>query len=191
MSAALPCTGRGMGGIRHVRLVPDTGGDEACPVSTGGGTRRVRLVRGGGGGWHLVLHARAVRVLLHALADRLRGALAKRDGLALGVEHEVAQRPRAVLLHARELQVGLDRLDDGLDAARLRNETCPISTGGGTRRVQLVREGGGGGAGRGPACATSLRFATQSEARFPSASPPCVPECVGWACIPAMMGPIP
>jgi len=26
-----------------------------------------------------------------------------------------------------------------------RDETCPISTGGGTRRVQLVREGGGGG----------------------------------------------
>ena len=25
-----------------------------------------------------------------------------------------------------------------------RDETCPISTGGGTRRVQLVREGGGG-----------------------------------------------
>ena len=26
----------------------------------------------------------------------------------------------------------------------VRDETCPISTGGGTRRVQLVREGGGG-----------------------------------------------
>jgi hypothetical protein len=28
--------------------------------------------------------------------------------------------------------------------ARVRDETCPVSTGGGTRRVQLVREGGGG-----------------------------------------------
>jgi len=27
-----------------------------------------------------------------------------------------------------------------------RDETCPVSTEGGTRRVQLVREGGGGGA---------------------------------------------
>ena len=27
---------------------------------------------------------------------------------------------------------------------RWRDETCPVSTGGGTRRVQLVREGGGG-----------------------------------------------
>ena len=30
--------------------------------------------------------------------------------------------------------------------ARRRDETCPVSTGGGTRRVQSVREGGGGGA---------------------------------------------
>jgi len=29
-----------------------------------------------------------------------------------------------------------------------RDETCPVSTGGGTRRVQSVREGGGGGGGR-------------------------------------------
>ena len=30
-----------------------------------------------------------------------------------------------------------------------RDETCPVSTGGGTRRVQSVREGGGGGGGGG------------------------------------------
>jgi len=30
-----------------------------------------------------------------------------------------------------------------------RDETCPFSTGRGTRRVQLVREGGGGGGERG------------------------------------------
>ena len=39
-----------------------------------------------------------------------------------------------------------------------------------------------------PACAISLRFAVHREARLPSASPPWVPECVGCACIPAMMG---
>ena len=35
---------------------------------------------------------------------------------------------------------------------RIRDETCPISTGGGTRRVQLVREGGGGAPRRAVPC---------------------------------------
>jgi len=39
--------------------------------------------------------------------------------------------------HAPERQVWV--------ALRRRDETCPVSTGGGTRRVQSVREGGGGG----------------------------------------------
>mmetsp|Transcript_29057 Transcript_29057/g.61038 ORF Transcript_29057/g.61038 Transcript_29057/m.61038 type:complete len:469 (+) Transcript_29057:443-1849(+) len=43
-------------------------------------------------------------------------------------------------------------------------------------------------AGTPPAAAMARRLATQSDARLPSASPPCVPECVGCACMPAMMG---
>ena len=34
-------------------------------------------------------------------------------------------------------------------------------------------------------------MAAQSDARLPMARPPCVPECVGCACIPEMMGGIP
>ena len=39
-----------------------------------------------------------------------------------------------------------------------RDETCPVSTGGGTRRVQLVREGGG------PSCARTARTPRRSSA---------------------------
>mmetsp|Transcript_37844 Transcript_37844/g.96763 ORF Transcript_37844/g.96763 Transcript_37844/m.96763 type:complete len:312 (+) Transcript_37844:211-1146(+) len=46
-------------------------------------------------------------------------------------------------------------------------------------------------AGMPPDCATILRFCTHIDARLPRASPPWVPECVGCACMPAMMGGIP
>ena len=38
------------GARRRRRLVIVRGRDDACPISTGGGTRRVQLVREGGGG---------------------------------------------------------------------------------------------------------------------------------------------
>ena len=40
---------------------------------------------------------------------------------------------------------GLEGAPESPSPPRTRNETCPVSTGGGTRRVQSVREGGGGG----------------------------------------------
>ena len=43
--------GGGGGGEVCVRVVPKGGRDETCPISTGGGTRRVQSVREGGGGW--------------------------------------------------------------------------------------------------------------------------------------------
>jgi len=49
------------------------------------------------------------------------------------------------------------------------HETCPISTGGGTRRVQLVREGEGGGGGelcgKGPFSVRACRGAARSTCR--------------------------
>jgi hypothetical protein len=45
---------------------------------------------------------------------------------------------------------------------RRERETCPVSTEGGTRRVQLVREGGGG-----RACETTSQTPTRSPARAP------------------------
>jgi len=73
----------------------------ACPLSTRGGTRLVRLVRGRwGGAW---------------------GA---------GPEHLAARQER-----------GADGGGVGEPDGR-RDETCPVSTEGGTRRVQLVRKEG-------------------------------------------------
>jgi len=43
-----------------------------------------------------------------------------------------------------------------------RDETCPVSTGGGTRRVQSVQEGGGGGGSR---CGASCRPAREEVLR--------------------------
>jgi len=52
-------------------------------------------------------------------------------------------------LLARPLDAAERAHKDGSRAALLweMDETCPVSTGGGTRRVQLVREGRGGGGG--------------------------------------------
>ena len=79
---------------------------ETRPVSTGRGTRRVQLVREGGGG---VRPGTTETTLWSADSARFL---------------------RAPFAQSREWE---------------RIDTCPISTGRGTRRVHLVRGGGGGG----------------------------------------------
>ena len=56
-------------------------------------------------------------------------------------------REASLVLEALQLRESVARQAVGeLRQARARpwDETCPVSTGGGTRRVQSVREGGGG-----------------------------------------------
>jgi hypothetical protein len=45
-----------------------------------------------------------------------------------------------------------------------RDETCPISTGGGTRRIQSVREGEGGGGGLHGASSASASSSSRTDA---------------------------
>jgi hypothetical protein len=47
---------------------------------------------------------------------------------------------------ARDAEVLQDDREEPLELSCQRDETCPISTEGWTRRVHFVREGGGGGA---------------------------------------------
>ena len=114
--------------------------DETCPLSTGGRTRRARLVQGerGGGGGARGTKPTRVRRVATARNPPFRGCyFGPRRGRARahlavdGVEQLLAVPVGAEPRWRRALHGG--------------HETCPVSTGGWTRRVQLVREGGGKG----------------------------------------------
>ena len=106
------------------------GGDAACPLSTRGGTRLVRLVRGRGGGGANLLRG-GVRRGGHGLLARERVVVVVR----------VRRPPRQRHL-VRDL---VWRAQPQRDLGPCARGTCPISTEGWTRRVHFVREGGGGG----------------------------------------------
>ena len=111
--------------------------------------------RGSGGGrgwWRAGQPARKRRVGLRARRERL-------------------QRPR-VRWQAPRGALG-DR-PQPRGAPRLRDETCPISTGGGTRRFRLVRgtEGGGGGASAGTSILPSAISSSGGSGGAPRRPPP-------------------
>jgi len=134
-------------------------GDKTCPVSTEGGTRRIQLVREGGGGVRARLHADLREGLAQQAAvrgDPLRGRRGKllytrrgRRSRRLARASRSPPRPvrvplpprgasrerraRAAAWHPRESV----RRRGGAACA---GAACPVSTEGRTRRVQLVRE---------------------------------------------------
>jgi hypothetical protein len=144
---------------------------ETCPISTEGGTRRVQLVREGGGGGGVRLeegHAPVANAV--EVAEHLREAPSRLG--QRGVEQRVVRelrahaageamvrtvtmkrcsrqsrfRIRARRASARRSQTGgRERGVVGGGSKRAARETCPISTEGWTRRVHFVREGGSGG----------------------------------------------
>ena len=87
----------------------------------------------------------ALAVVSHVGARSTRGALFRTLLFGAPLQLQMAAEARFVIV----LLAGIGLLDFLAVSAtcdpRERDETCPISTGGGTRRVQLVREGGGGG----------------------------------------------
>jgi hypothetical protein len=143
-----------------------------CPVSTEGGTRRVQIVReGGGGGATRKSRTRACKApppfptvapthvpTVHS--SRCKAGEERRFNDA-GQKNETrtASRPggrRATSLVLQDRWMHRTHShrtgSHGKDPARV--PTCPVSTEGGTRRVQIVREGGGGGRGGTRACTT-------------------------------------
>ena len=117
------------GGTRRAQLVRrgGRGVDETCPVSTGGRDETCPVSTGGRGGRGLVACGRKWVEVCKAVGV----CRAVRVGIGICRAAEVCKA------------VGV------WEAARTlggrRDETCPVSTGGGTRRVQSVRKGGGGG----------------------------------------------
>ena len=123
-----------------------------CPVSTGGGTRRVQSVRERG---------------KRARPCRSRPSLVLVRGVALAAPRAPAARAaspppaawrgpsRARRRAARgstwdeTCPVSTGRKTRRVQLVREKDETCPVSTGRKTRRVQSVHEGGGGGGGGG------------------------------------------
>jgi len=91
-----------------------------------------------------------------------------------GAAHEQAD-DALPCLHAAQLQGSLHS-GSGFRArvqfCPSEDETCPVSTGGGTRRVQLVREGGGGGSGGGEGGALLVARRRGYSARAQAACPP-------------------
>ena len=66
----------------------------------------------------------------------------------IAMQRAATAGPDAVLAQARNVGPCLDFTERRARVGRPgRDETCPVSTGGGTRRVQSVREGGRGGGG--------------------------------------------
>ena len=65
---------------------------------------------------------------------------------------------------------------------RGRDEACPVSTGGGTRRVQLVREGRGGGEGPAAPRSDARRGARARERTAPKPGRVTRPSCPSVAC---------
>jgi len=114
--------------------------DETRPVSTGEGTRRAQLVRGEGrdisalygreGGAGVVPGDREPPTRPHLQVWGSPPALQASRGLSL--------RASAAARRERERSAPQSGQYGG------RDETCRISTGGGTRHIQSVREGGGG-----------------------------------------------
>jgi len=134
------------------------GRDETCPVSTGGGTRGVQSVRKGGGGGDPERCAG-----LPGYTATTRQAPPARDSPSPIVDGpaSVARRsafpPRASASASRMPCSTASPSAPSSSGAPGRDETCPVSMGGGTRRVRLVweegrdvsgqygREGDGGG----------------------------------------------
>jgi hypothetical protein len=105
--------------------------DAACPLSTGGGTRLVRLVRGRGGG---CARARALRVrALSRCPSRWRR---RRAGAAAGRGLRGSPRADWLAERCRALSFGCSCADGWASPTR------SISRG---ERVRCEREGGGGG----------------------------------------------
>ena len=141
--------------------------DTACPVSTRGGTRLVRLVRGRGGG--VGQRGRAGATARRRAATRARGACAQTGGPAVGRAPQSqsqlgtcvcgascagAPRPNGSKGPAPRAPSPRSEPTDARAPPRrarrgARDAACPISTGEGTQRVHLVRgkgRRGGGGA---------------------------------------------
>jgi len=161
------------GGTRRVRLVRKEGRDvsgwygrrdETCPVGTERGTRRVQLVREGGGrgGGVAPPARRSGTASPRAARPRPRGS-----------PRREARRTRRRAPRARPRRATPPRPPR---RTCQRDETCPVSTEGWTRRVHFVREGGGGNpaARSGPACgpAASRQRGAPQRASAPRASAP-------------------
>jgi hypothetical protein len=90
------------------------------------------------------------------------------------------RRPPARQRHAPPRPARAPRGGSG-GARAARDETCPVSTEGGTRRVQLVREGGGGrGEGRAgvrPPCRSSGRARRRARGGCAPCTAPCRATC--------------
>jgi hypothetical protein len=76
-----------------------------------------------------------------------------------------APRRRLHVSHSQRCRRTAGRGGGRESGGLVRGETCPVSTEGGTRRVQLVREGGGRGVGRRPRAAGGA--AAAAAARHP------------------------
>ena len=128
----------------------------ACPLSTRGGTRLVQLVRERGGGGQAAGSGLPERLERRAADLRHRFSLEqrrhRRGRARVGAQERGAGRrprraraPRGRGVLCRQRGALMLRVRERRHLAR--GETCPVSTEGGTRRVQLVREGGGRGVG--------------------------------------------
>jgi hypothetical protein len=119
MPSGGPCPG---GGRPHATWKRDA----ARPVGTGGGTRRVRLVRGEGRGGKTDREAKPDAPLVEPRCVHLQVHTVNNQSTKVGGS-----------LHTSTHSTPFSELGRGT-----RGAACPVSTGGGARRVRLVREKG-------------------------------------------------
>ena len=138
----------------------------ARPFSTGRGTRRVRLVRGGGGAGR---GARASEPTSRRSAGSRPYMASPGRMRAASLTCARLQRAKQERRHARgrgQLCRGPIAVSGRCSQYGERDKTCPVSTGRGTRRVRLVR--GGRGEGRLVSLCRSPRHRARSRPPPPS-----------------------